>query len=318
MKRLPNFLATRALAPQLALVSLLAASGCTQSTQQGPHMVSSARHQSYVEDYPATMESTMKSTVDHETRAKATIEAMPGYTKELKGADASRVLTIVNAADESGRSVGYVQRARELQATSTFFEEEREPLTRRVSGATQSKVKEKEPQCATASADADIGGAVSYSLKDGVDKQIEKRLRNRNEAHAILEHYRTSLGKDNVADMEKQADAIAAASYTVYVALLDDRARLQSLLAERSEVATSIDRVLEEERVYQAEKGRTEQEKKASADRTAALMKGKATLRAFTDDAEKLQKSLDEQIPQFQRSYEDSLKTIRAQLTPPK
>jgi hypothetical protein len=291
---------------------LLLLAGCTQSNQNSPRMVSSARHQSYVEDYPATMEATMKAAVDHETHAKATIEAMPAYTKELKGADAARVLSIVNAADESGRSIGYVQRARELSATSAFFEEEREPLTRRITGAAQSKLKEKDAQCT----DADIGGTVSYALKDGIERQVERRLRDRNEAHAILDHYRASLGKDNVADMEKQADAIAQASYTVYVALLDDRARLGSLLAERSDVASSIDRVLEEERVYAAEKARTDVEKKASADRTAALMKGKATLRAFTGDAEKLVKSLDEQIPQFQKSYEDVLKLIRTQLTP--
>jgi len=47
------------------------------------------------------------------------------------------VATIVDRADESGRSADYVEAHRELERTQKFFSQERDDITRRVAGSTQ-------------------------------------------------------------------------------------------------------------------------------------------------------------------------------------
>ncbi|RYG75494.1 hypothetical protein EON77_11160, partial [bacterium] len=208
----------------VALAPLVATSaGCSQSSQPPAKIVASTRHASYAEDFPKALESHAKATGDREAKTRAIVQQMPEYTKRLRGADAARVLAILDAADESGRSAGYVARSRENAAVAGFLDDDRDGVARRIAGATKAKIKEKEPQC-----EADVGGTVSYALKDGVDRQLERRLRDRNQGQAILEHSAKAIGPDNVADLEKQADAIAYASYSVYVGLPDDRSRLSA------------------------------------------------------------------------------------------
>src|SRR5439155_4469262 len=128
--------------------------------------------------------------------------------------------------DEAGRSRGYASRRKETEQVRTFWEEERNPITGRVAGAAQNKVTEAKCE------NADVSGAVSYALKDGVDKQIEKRLRAKSDAQVLVDRYKTTFGQANAAIVQKLADDVAAASYIVNVGLVEDRNRLTRLLAE--------------------------------------------------------------------------------------
>jgi hypothetical protein len=291
----------------VALVGLPFAAGCARSNELQPRVVSSTSQAAYVEDYPAVFEAATKRASDDDVAVRALITAMPGYARDFKAIDAERAQALVSAADESGRSEGFVERARELGDVQAFLDEERDPLTRRVTGATAHALKEK-------SVDADVSGPVAYALKDGLDRGIDKRRRDRNEAHALLEKWRFSLPPQTVATLDKPTDAIAVASYTVYVALPQARERLQKLRDEQSAVASTIDRQLEEERAHQADKGRSEAEKRAAADRIAALSRGKATLERVAPDAKRIATDLEQHIPEQRKAYEDALKSLRDQI----
>ena len=89
--------------------------------------------------------------------------------------------------------------------------------------------------------DVDVGPAVASSLREAVDKQLEKRLRAHNDAHVLIDRYRETLGKANAAALEKQADDISAASYATFIRSVELKVRATRLLDEASQMRKTLD-----------------------------------------------------------------------------
>ena len=155
----------------------------------------------------------------------------------------------------------------------------------------------------------DVSGATSYALREGFDRQLEKRVREHNEAQHVIAREHTALGAAGTKEMEELADEIAYASYLVYVGLVDDKDQIEGMLSERRSVSSTLDARLKREREYLAE-AKSREDKKASEDRIAALEKSQSTLESATGDSEAEIKELDQTIRQAQTDYANGLDAL--------
>jgi hypothetical protein len=269
-----------------------------------PQVAPSATQANYAMDFPVALQSTANDFVNTENNVRRSTTDFPKYPDQLKDPPWPLVQNIVNRADEAGRSASYVDARRELDGTLGFFTQERDELTRRVAGSAQYVIKKKE-------CDVDVSGAISSSLKEGVDKQIEKRLRSHNDAHLLIERYRESLGKPNAAALEKQTDDISGASYATFIRTIELKARAMRLLDEASQVKSTLERNIADEHAFQAEPGRAAGDKKASNERIAKMEDGKVRIDAAVPQIQALVKEIDQRNLAIKKEYEGALDALR-------
>lgn len=291
----------------LALL-LCTASACAGNQVQ-PVVGSPAGQTGYALGYPDVLAAETAALVADGEQAAELTQGLGQRTQELKpGADPELIFVIAKQADEAGRSRAYAEALEDGRALGAFWEEERGPLTSRVNGAAQKQVAE-----AGCAKEPDLGGAISYALKDGLDKQVEKRLRDRNEAHRTIDRNKAALGTGNVARAQKLADDIAMSSYLVNIALVRDRDRVAGLVSERSDVDGTLGDAIEWEQSYQ-QGDHSAAEKKASQQEMAALEKARAAIPPAAEAAEASLKDLDPKIENARKAHEAALDELKQAL----
>lgn len=290
--------------PLVAALALSAAAGCAE-TKPEPEIASAASQESYAVGYPQALTEATTSFSQIQSEIRKELGQLPGYPGKLKDPGWARVRDVVTRADQAGKSSAYVERMRRIEGAFEFFSTEKDEITRKVGGSVQFLVKKK-------GCDVEVSGAVSGPLKDTIDKQLEKELRDANEAQHLIERYRTALGKENAAALEQQADAISRASYLVHIQLVEDKVRVQRMLAEADEVQRTFDAALAAERSFQAEKRTTPAEKKASDDRIAEINKSRALLDSAVKQGSSLLPNLDQQVQAMTREYDEALAKLLA------
>jgi len=159
--------------------------------------------------------------------------------------------------------------------------------------------------------DVDVSGAISSSLKEAVEKQLEKRLRAHNDAHVLIERYRESLGKANAAALEKQADDISHASFSANIRTVELKVRATRLLDEANQIKSTLDRAVAEERAFQAEPGRSAADKKASNERIAKMEDGKVRIDAAVPQLQALIKEIDQRNDAIKKEYERAFDALK-------
>ena len=291
----------------LVLASTLLLAACSSSTGKGPVLAPSTGQASYAVHYADDLASASKAVTDAQAQEKTRAAGFAARVDELKKPDWDKVALVIDDSDQAGRSSDFATAHGDADAVRTFWDAEKDTINGRVVGAANHTLKE-------ASCTADVAGGVVYAMNDGVTKQLQKRLRARNEAFVILERYKTSLGAQNVASLEKLADDVAQASYDVHVLMIAQRARFQRLVDEKDAVKKTLDRTVEDEMAFQMEAGRTEPERKASQDRVTAATKSKTEIDAAASQAEAVGKQMDVSIDAATKDYDAALKALRAKV----
>ena len=291
------------LLPLVAALALSAAVGCSTPKPE-PEIASSAPQQGYAVGFPQALTDATTSFSQGQTEIRKGIAELPGYPGKLKNPGWARVHDVVVKADQAGKSALYVDRMRRVEGAFEFFATEKDEITRKVAGSAQFVAKK---QC-----DVDVSGAVASSLKDSVDKQLEKELRDANEAQHLVDRYRIALGKENAAALEAEADGLSRTSYLVHVQLVESKLRVQRMLADADEVQRTFDSAITAERAFQAESRTTAPEKKASEERIAEINKSRAALDSAVKQASSLLPQLDEQIQTVTREYDEALAKLLA------
>jgi hypothetical protein len=285
----------------LVVVSLL---GCARE-QQDTKVASSAESTVYALHYPEDVKAaTAQLAADRAEATRLTSEIQATQLKQ--GASAETIAQVIDRADEAGRSEAMVFARGESTAVRGFFEDERGPLSARVSGAAQQKFAD--AQCQS----TELDGAVSYALRDGVDKQLEKRLRARNDAYLVIEHSKASLPNGSVPSLQKLADDVAWGSYLVHIALREDKRRIERMLTERKQIQSTLERSIEEERAFR-DRARNDAERKGADARLDALTTSLATLDGSTTAAEAELKDLEPQIDKARKDFEAAIDALKDQ-----
>jgi hypothetical protein len=292
------------------LVLSLAALGACAGRNGEPTIASSAEQTSYVLGYADELSATTTSLSDEQSEVARVSADLKTRTQNLKGdIDPQLLLQIVDLSEQAGKGRAFADaRLREL-AVRDFFDDERAPLTGRVSSAAQNKVSE-----AACTHQIDLNGSVSYALKDGVDKQLEKRLREHNDAQLLIQRHKASLGAANVALLETLADDIARASYFVNIAILDDKNRLERMLSEKGSVESTLDDAIETEKSFQTTQAKNDADKRASEERIAELTQSKAAIPAAVQGAEQAKQGLEEKIKKADADYDAAIDALKKEI----
>jgi hypothetical protein len=286
----------------LALLLATGAVACGAPPPE-PAIASSATQPGYAQDYPAAMQQIVKDFGRDDDDARSLSGGFSGFPKELKAPDWSVVGDIHRAADDAGRSRSYVDRNREVEGARAFFEAEQEEIVKKVAGSATYAAKQK-------GCEADLSGVVAKSLSDSVSKQLEKRLRERNEAHGIIDRHRTELGKEDAAALEVQADQISRASYLVHIAMVEEKVRLRALLEEAEQVKKTLDDYIARERASQG-KGK-DADQKASEARIARANESKAQIDGSLTQGREMEKKMEERITAAQKRHADAMTPLLA------
>lgn len=293
--------------PFALVLSALPALAACSSSGKGPVLASSSGQTSYAVRYADELNASSKAIADAQAREKTLSSGFAARVDELKKPDWDKVQTIIDDSDEAGRSAAFADGHGEAEAVKGFWDAEKDTLTGRVVGNAQHTVKE-------AGCTAEVAGPIAFSMNDGINKQLQKRMRGKNEAFVTIERYKAPLGPQNVATLEKLADDVSEASYTVHVLMVVQRERLQRIAADKGDVKKTLDRFIEEETAYQAEPGRTEAEKKASNDRIAAANKTKSEVDQAAAEAQSTSKNMDATIAATTKDYDEALRALTAKV----
>jgi chromosome segregation ATPase len=299
-------LRTVALCISLATVPL--ALGCED--QKRPTVVTSSTGQSaYAARYPEELGASRAKIDAAEAKNHEVTQKFGNYPDEVKDpTSCSHYATVVDLADQAGTSSAYVDRLQETQGTAAFFKDEKDEISRQVAGAANYAAKQKGCE------GADPGGAASHALDKSVEKQLQKRLRERNEAQLYIEDNQEALGKQNLDKLRDQVDDISLASYQAKVEVPQTRERMQDLVNEASEVKSTLDRTIKESQEIQADPKRSDADKAAAKKRADSAEAAKNKLDAEVQQAQQAIKDLEQREKKIKDEYNQALDALKKKI----
>lgn len=288
---------------RLVAAAALLLVGCANQNENRPPEAASAANQSrYAEEYPEALD---KETADFDEdlgAVKETSTTLPTYADELSDpTDYDKAKEVIETADQAGRSEAYVEAARKRDAIVSFFEDDDGAVSKKVAGSIQFAAKQQGCE--------NIGGAAG-AFKRTIEKELEEKMRESNEAHALIDRYEEDLGKANAEKLRKQADEIAEASYTAYIELPTRKYMLDRMIEEGSEARSTLDREIEREKRRIDSKKTSEERKKRAEARIADLEEKKKNLDEKLKSARKRQEKLEKQVKSAQENYDKSLRKL--------
>jgi hypothetical protein len=294
--------------PRLLVGIALLVAACSKP-EKVPVLASSAGQPVYAIRYSDELGASTRAVGDDQDQAHKLTSGWGAHVDDLKKADWDLVRAVVDDSDEAGKSASFAEVHGEVDSVRSFWTDEKPTLDSKVAGGAQYAMKQ--APCASGCTGVDVGGAASFALNEGMDKELQKRLHAGNDAFVLIERQRTALGPQNASTLEKLADDVSQASYLVHVDLPVQLDRLKRLLADQKDVATTLDRFANDERTYQSQPGRTDAEKKASDERISEANKSKAGIDAAATQAQTAVKTADQTIAQATKDYDDALKALR-------
>lgn len=289
--------------------------GC-QKNDNTPIAAPSSDQPGYAARYPDELAKARTRFAEDESRARSTMGKFAQFPAELDKPSWPDVLKVYEAADAAGKSQEYVERLHETDTVATFFSDEKAEINKKVGGAAQYTAKQK-------GCTVELFGATSVALEKSVEKQLEKRLRERNQAHRTIDEHEDALGKPNREKLEKQADELSLASYLVHVAGPLTKRKLTELIAESSDVKSTLERTISESKEAAADAKRSEGDKKKAQARLEAAEKAKGRIEAETTEAQKLLEEIDKKnqllIDEYDKAFDALKKQIdeKAKAAPP-
>jgi len=257
----------------------------------------------YATRYPDELARVKNRFAEREGQARRTLGTFASYPDELDKPSWPDVVAVYKAADAAGHGDEYVTRLHETTTVQSFFTEEKDELNKKVGGAAQYTAKQK-------GCTAELYGPTAAALDKTVEKQLEKRLRERNEAHHYIDDHEDALGKPNREKLEKQADDISLTSYLVKVGGAEAKRELSELVARADEVKKTLDRTIEEAKQKAADAKASEGDKKKATARAEAAEKAKARVDSEASEAQKLLDEIDKRNQTLADEYEKAFDAL--------
>ncbi|MEY4511932.1 MAG: hypothetical protein RLZZ450_4054 [Pseudomonadota bacterium] len=294
----------------LALMVSLSAGGCA-SSQLEPTTVSSAHGSGYALGYVDQLKRARDTFERDDVRARELGSSLRAHAAALKlDTDRAIALRIVEQSDESGRGQNFSRSRSDERALRSIWEDERGALGARVGGAAQKEVLD------AGCNQVDVVPAVQRALRDGFDRQLERRMRASNEGQRTLEQNKARLSPAGYTTLAKLSDEVALTSQLVHVALVEDVRELDRLIAERNEIDSTLARTLDDERAIQSDPKRPS-EQKASQDRVIQVEKQRALIGPEVQKLEAERHQLDERQRLAASEYENTLRAVKDSLQQP-
>lgn len=289
-------------------------SACAKKTPE-PKMASSAGSPGYAISYPDALSDNLTRYADNVVEIQQKTDAFSTYPSALKDPDWQVVTTAYVQADQTGRGREYAEKIQEQRAVERFFEEEKDDIARRTNGAVINALEKAKCGC-----DVETGGAVSYGLKEGVEKRLEKRLLEIGEVNRLIEDNEKSLGKKNSATLKEQTTDIAFSAYVVFVELPTLYQSVSRQLTETGDVKKTIEQEIARQNGIVTNADTSKADKKKAQKQLEVLNGALTTIDVFKAEAERFIKESETQIPELQKQYEKTIEALieEAELRQPK
>ena len=296
--------------PRALLAFALFASACAGSRLE-PTVESSSSGPGYAVLYPETLAAATERFAADKERAHALSSALPQRAGDLKpGGDRELLLRVVNEADEAGRSQRLRGELAEQRAVERFWAEERGPIAARVTAAAQKQLSE------GGCKEIDPQPAIAPALRDGVERQLERRARAANEAHRTIDQHKARLSASSLSAVQRLADEIALSSQYAHVVLVEDLRELDRAIGEQRAIAATLKRALDDERAIQADP-RNAADQRASQERVIEIEKSRAALQPSVERARAVMKDYEQQLDVAQREHAEAVDAVREALPAP-
>ncbi len=291
---------------KITIYSILAfcAAACA-SKKPVPETVSSADSSPYATAYPWALNTATTAYKEQISKAKEADNAFSGYVAEVPGADPAVLKSVYIEADRTGRGQAFAEKNAEVVAVKAFFDREKDDITRRVNGGVISAKEKAECNCSF-----DTYGAVSYALKDSVDKRLEKYLQEAGETALLIERNEKALGKKNTDKITSQADTIVLTAHIVFVSLPTLYENISRMLSEAKNVKKTLDRTIEDEKTRESDPALSKPEKKDTKKRIQELEEARNAIDIYIAEAESLVVKAETEIPDMRSEYEKAFKAL--------
>ena len=287
----------------LIVLGLAVGAGACSSAKGEPQLASSAAHPGYAVRFVDELHDARNRFMTAETESARLSQEFSGYPDQLKDPSWQHVGLAVQRADEAGRSDDYVRAHEQALDVAEFFEEEKDPIGKKVGGATQYVAKKK-------GCDVDTVGPAVHALGKAVEKSIEERVQESNPAHQLVVNYESAFKKENVETMKKQIDEITSASYYANVAIVRSKQRIARLLDEVDSVKATLESEIEDAKKA-VEEAPDEPAKKSARDRQSRAIKAKSAIDAQVGPAKSLLSQADDRAAETQRKYQEALDALK-------
>jgi hypothetical protein len=292
----------------LALI-LAATAGCASNQKAEPVLASSTDQVGYATLYPSRLAEARGQLDAYENESKLMTARFSTYATGLDKPDWARVLGVVERADAAGRSGEYVAAAHESESVAGFFKDEKEPISRKVAGAAQYAATQKGCE------GVEVYGPASSALEKGVEKQLEERLREHNQAHAYIDENEEALGKKNLEQLRDQADEISYASYVAYVAVVELKVRLRRWVQEEADaIRSTLDRRIKEREAVIADANASDADKKSAQKTLDRVKEARQRLDSEVEQGKTVLQKIEERITAIQKNYDTALKALRDEI----
>jgi hypothetical protein len=230
---------------------------------------------------------------------------MSQFASTIEAKDWRQVRTVYQLADAAGRSSDYSERYEQNDAVSTFFAEEKQEIQNGVVGSAQYAAKQntcKDPN--------QVGSSALYGLNKAVEKSLQNRLRDRDEAHDYIMGHQGAIGEKAADKLKEQADKISETSFIVYVGVEKNRRRLQSLVKESADVKKTLQRAAEQDAAMSTDATQPEGDRKAAQARATAENESLSKTDAELQQAQHVLTELEQRSKKLHADYEQALKAL--------
>jgi hypothetical protein len=289
----------------LALVASLSlgVAACTKQQPQ-PLTASSADQGSYALQYADSLASSRAELATIEKQVDSAQTDFAKYPDALSNPSWPDVLAVYDAADDAGKTTAYVEELERARAVTQFYVEEKDELNRRVGGAAQYAVKQKE-------CDVEITGTTSYALSKAFEERVRDRLRDHSEAYVYIHEHEDALVKKNIPKLEDQSDGIAQTSYLVYVRLVEIRDRMARQATEASDVERTLQKVADEAHTAAADPKLPAARRTHETERERLALAAKQRVEPEAAEAKKIGEEMEKRIDAVQDKYEAAFSALR-------
>lgn len=291
----------------LALVTVCAAlGGCAKKGDVlEPQIVSSSSLPGYATRYPQELSAARESLGQQEAAAEKLFGDFATYPDQLSNPNWQTVGDVYDLADTDGRSNSYVERLEQDQAVMTFYGDEKGELKKRVGGAAQYALKEKQ------GCDADVASPAGAALDKAMEKQLEDRLHDRSAANGAIDHAEDSLGKKNADTLRTQSDSIGLASYLTHVAVYRTKQLVDRMVDEASDVKKTLERTVEDLNKLLTDPKTTEPRKKELTKELTTVQASQAAIDSELEQAKSMKTGAEDRIKKLAQDYDKAFGALR-------
>lgn len=289
----------------IAWVTACAAlSGCAEHKIE-PQIASSSSLPGYATRYPQELGAAREAFGQQEATAEKAFGDFAGYPDQLSQPNWQTVSDVYQLADTDGRSNSYVERLEQDQAVTTFYSDEKGELKKRVGGAAQYALKDKQ------GCDADVASPAGAALDKAVDKQLEDRLHDRSAASAAIDHQEDALGKKNTETLHAQTDSIGLASYLTHVAVYRTKQRVERMVDEASEVKKTLQRTIEDLNKLLTDPKTSDAKKKELTKELVGVQASQAAIDSELEQAKSVKQGAEERIKKLNADYDKAFGSLQ-------